>query len=176
MRKTLLTCYSEAIRDCAQMRCYKHPDSRTDYYPPTPHLYRRLSKTRRTTRYSAHQQHYKSEKANVICLKKQERLSLSSALDINARGSVTDKCPDCLEHLHTTNYLFECPANPTHFTLRAPWEQPTYVAAHYRLVTGRANAEKKRRRANTTTTTIKRPNFPSYVQIQYTMYRVDQKS
>ena len=157
-----------------------------DYYPSTPHL-SRPSKARRTTRYSAHPPAPKISNSERDLPRKtrttlaQLRSGYSSFLHsylflIKARGSVTDRCPDCHEHQHTTNHLFECPANPTHFTLRAPWEQPTYVAAHYRLVTGRANAEKKRRRANTTTTTIKRPNFPSYVQIQYTMYRVDQKS
>ena len=153
MRKTLLTCHGEEIRELCpdevlQTSRYKSGlqsihttavqktiEDQADNQvlgAPAPKINKSERELPRKTRTTPAQ----------LCSGYSSFLS-SYLFRIKARGSVTDKCPDCHEHPHTTSHLFVCPANPTHLTPRALWEQPTNVAAHLGLVTGRANAEEE---------------------------------
>ena len=47
----------------------------------------------------------------------------------------SDRCPKCLVNEHTTDHLFNCPANPTTLTARDLWANPIQAAEHLDLPT-----------------------------------------
>ena len=42
--------------------------------------------------------------------------------------TIEDKCPKCFQISHTTEHLFNCPADPTDLTMKSLWTDPLAAA------------------------------------------------
>ena len=62
---------------------------------------------------------------------------LNSYLSRIKPSEYSDLCPKCGGTPHTTNHLFNCPANPTNEDPRILWEDPPAAAVFLGLETDR---------------------------------------
>jgi len=61
---------------------------------------------------------------------------LNSFLSAITENNTEDKCPKCNQPSHTTNHLFNCPADPTDLTTESLWNDPLAAATFLGLDTG----------------------------------------
>ena len=73
------------------------------------------------------------------CLLSQLRSGYSSMLNSYLSvvdNNIEDKCPNCHQISHTTEYLFNCPSAPTELTSKSLWTKPLEAAQFLGLDTG----------------------------------------